>query len=275
MTWSSYGMMIYFLAFVLGACVGSFLNVCIYRIPKGESIVSPRSKCRCGKMIPFYDNIPILSWILLRGKARCCGQAISPRYIIVETLTGLIFLSLFKVYGFTSSFVVSSIFCSILIVIAYIDFDTMEIYDALSIGGMFVGFVCSMISPELMCEFSRYEAVKRSFIGACFGSGLMLWIAVLSEIIFKREAVGFGDVKLMGLIGAFTGVDGSMFSIFGGCLIGSVILVPLLLIKNFSKNKRILKSREIPFAPFLVVGSISYTIFFNQTCSDMLMYFSF
>ena len=243
MTWSSCGMMIYFLAFVLGACVGSFLNVCIYRIPKGESIVSPRSKCRCGKMIPFYDNIPILSWILLRGKARCCGQAISPRYIIVETLTGLIFLSLFKVYGFTSSFVVSSIFCSILIVIAYIDFDTMEIYDALSIGGMFVGFVCSMISPELMCEFSRYEAVKRSFIGACFGSGLML--------------------------------DGSMFSIFGGCLIGSVTLLPILLIKNFSKNKLILKSREIPFAPFLVVGSISYMIFFNQTCSDMLMYFSF
>jgi leader peptidase (prepilin peptidase)/N-methyltransferase len=151
----------------------------------------------------------------------------------------------------------------------------MEIYDALSIGGMFVGFVCSMISPELMCEFSRYEAIRRSFIGACFGSGLMLWIAVLSEIIFKREAVGFGDVKLMGLIGAFAGVDGSMFSIFGGCLIGSVILVPLLLIKNFSKNKRILKSREIPFAPFLVVGSISYMIFFNQTCSDMLMYFSF
>ena len=148
-------MMIYFLAFVLGACVGSFLNVCIYRIPKGESIVSPRSKCRCGKMIPFYDNIPILSWILLRGKARCCGQAISPRYIIVETLTGLIFLSLFKVYGLTSSFVVSSIFCSILIVIAYTDVDTMEMYDVSSVGGMFVGFVCSMISPELMCAFAR------------------------------------------------------------------------------------------------------------------------
>ncbi|MDR1232899.1 MAG: prepilin peptidase, partial [Puniceicoccales bacterium] len=223
--------------FVLGACVGSFLNVCIYRIPQGESIVFPRSRCKCGAQIPWFLNIPLLSWLFLRGRAYCCGHNIPARYFVVEILTAILFVMVFAISDSPSNFIIGSGFCSLLLAIAFIDMDTMEIYDVMSVGGMFVGFVISLFFPGWHGEQSSISSLVKSVSGACLGSGLIFWMAVMGEMVFKKEAIGGGDVKLLGTIGAFIGWKGCLFSIFGGCLISTLTFLPLLLLWKLVKTK--------------------------------------
>lgn len=218
-------------AFLLGACVGSFLNVCIYRIPKEESVVFPGSHCACGKPIRWYDNIPILSWLILRGKARCCGQRFSFRYAFVELLTASLFLLCWVLFPPTKA-LCGMVFCAILIAGSYIDLDHMIIPDRFTIGGFVAGIGLSFAFPALHDQAgSGIYALDsvRSFVtslqGAFIGSALLLWIALLAESILQKEAMGFGDVKLLGAIGAFCGWEGAVAAIFGGAMIGTLAAV--------------------------------------------------
>lgn len=218
--------------FIFGACVGSFLNVVIYRIPKGESLVHPGSHCACGKPIAWYDNIPIISWFILRGRARCCGSSYSFRYPFVELFTALLFMSSWLLLPKVAA-ITGFVFLFILIAATFIDLDHMIIPDRFSIGGMIVGVILSFAVPAMhgyQGDLFFADAMRGSIAGlagAFIGSACILWIMELSEVILRKEAMGYGDVKFMGAIGAFCGWQGAVFAIFGGAALGMLIVIPL------------------------------------------------
>jgi len=249
------------LIFIVGACVGSFLNVCIVRMPKGQSVVFPRSRCACGAPIPFYRNIPIVSWMALRGKAACCKRRISPMYIIVEILTAILFVALWKVNE-PSLFIAYAVFVSIGIVASAIDLSSMEIPDSLSIGLLIAGFVFSF-NPLLHDATTHLLSLKDAFFGACMASGLLLWIAIFAEYAFKQEALGGGDIKWIAGLGAFLGPKGALFALFGGATWGCAILLPLLVYSAFKKDKKLTLLSRVPFGPFLTLGALTY-LFFHE-----------
>ena len=216
-------------AFAVGACVGSFLNVVIYRVPKEESIVTPGSHCGCGQPIKWHDNIPILSWLLLRGRARCCGRPFSVRYPFVELLTALLFVACWLRFpGQPAAALCGAVFLSCLVAATFIDLDHFIIPDVFTLGLGVVGVLLSFAVPTLHGLHSGFfpgdslHAGVNSLLGLLVGSGLVLWIALLAEVVLKKEAMGFGDVKFVGAIGAFCGWQGAVFSVFGGACVGTV-----------------------------------------------------
>jgi len=267
------------LAFVLGAIVGSFLNVCIYRIPAGRSIVTPGSRCACGQPIAWFDNIPIFSWLILRGRSRCCNQPFSIRYPAIELLTALLFLVSWWLLPPTIA-LVGMLFSSILICATFIDLDHMIIPDRFTIGAAIVGVVVSLLFPQLHVVTSGFHSIDvirsgfQSIVGLLIGSGIILWIALLAEIILRKEAMGFGDVKFLGAIGAFVGWQGAVFAIFGGAVIGTLAVALLLLIGNLTPRKSqplprpdgdepdpapsAVFGRQTPFGPMLAAGGLLY-----------------
>lgn len=255
-----------FNAFILafGACWGSFLNVVIYRLPRGKSIVFPGSSCTaCGKPIRFYDNIPVFSWLLLRGKSRCCRTPFSSRYPLIEAATALLFLANFYACH-TEGWplvLVGWVLISLLVCAALIDYDTQMLPDIFTVWGMVIGVVLALLVPALHGISGEVKAISQVYglsvetltrdpallvalrsglqaaIGAIVGAGTLLWIAILAEAILRKEAMGFGDVLLMGCIGAFCGWRGALFAIFGGALIGCVgVLLIAVLNKIFGFN---------------------------------------
>ena len=181
--------------FCIGACVGSFLNVCILRLPKGESIVSPPSHCACGKNIKWYDNLPIISWFVLRGRARCCKTRISFRYPFVEALTALTFLAMWQMLPIHQA-ICGMVFAFIMIFCTFVDIDTMTLPDFATVGGAIVGFVLSIAMPQLQNAYMQdmphavsiiVSAIK-SIIGIAVGSGVLYWLRLLGECVFKKEA---------------------------------------------------------------------------------------
>lgn len=272
------------IAAVLGAITGSFLNVCIYRIPEGRSVVFPGSTCgACGKPIPFYHNIPILSWIILRGRAACCGAPFSVRYPAIELLTMLLFLWSWLIYPPVVA-IIGMLFVSFLICATFIDLDHMIIPDRFSIGGMVIGVVLSGAFPALhgvegLPIISNIQSAVVSIVGALVGAGLVYWIAVLGEIVFRKPAMGEGDVKFVGFIGAFCGWQGAVFAMFGGALVGSAVLLPCLLIgRLFGATKQDTESEssevsdeedpvqfgaQVPFGPMLAIAGLIYFLGFH------------
>lgn len=219
-------------AFVFGSIVGSFLNVCIHRIPEEKSVIWPGSRCSCGQPIAWYNNIPILSWFILRGKARCCGRRFGIRYPLVEFLTAVLFL----VAWVTQPIPVALcywVFFGLLIPAVFIDLDHYIIPDRFSVGGMFVGVLLSALVPGLHGfanpgGIALFDGLSAAIIGALIGSSVLYWFGALAEIVFRKEALGQGDVKLAGCFGAFCGWEGAVFALFGGAVIGTVLLVPVL-----------------------------------------------
>ena len=217
-------------AFVFGACIGSFLNVVIYRVPKGESIVRPGSHCGCGAPIAWYDNIPILSWFILRGRARCCGRSYSCRYAFVELLTALLFLACWLLFP-PAKALVGMVFLSLLVAATFIDLDHMIIPDAFTIGGGVLGLLFSLLVPALHGQQGDFFAVDslRSVTtglqGMLIGSGLVLWIALIAETLLRKEAMGFGDVTLMAVVGAALGPWRSLLTVFVGAALAAVIFL--------------------------------------------------
>jgi leader peptidase (prepilin peptidase)/N-methyltransferase len=212
-------------AFVFGACIGSFLNVCIYRLPKGESVVTPGSHCACGQPIGWRDNIPILSWLILRGHARCCGRPFSFRYPFIELLTALLFVACWMLFP-PAKAVAGMVLVSIVICATFTDVDGMIIPDAFTIGGGVAGVLISLALPALHGQAHEFYAIASlragcdAVLGLLIGSGLVLWIALVAEAVLKKEAMGFGDVKYLGALGAFVGWQGAVFAMFGGAIIG-------------------------------------------------------
>jgi leader peptidase (prepilin peptidase) / N-methyltransferase len=263
-------------AFAIGTCIGSFLNVCIYRIPEGLSVVHPPSRCgACGKTIPFYNNIPILAWIFLKGKASCCGAPFSIRYPAIEFLTGLLFLASWMLLPTTTA-LIGFVWISILICVTFIDLDHMIIPDRFSIGGLIAGLILSMVAPSLHDILptnpleNSIQGLFTAINGAFLGSAIILWIMILAEVILKKEALGFGDVKLMGAIGAFCGWQGAIFALFGGAVLGTIAIIIMQLIRFLKPKKQdateedeSMIGREIPFGPMLAAGSLLYYLHFG------------
>ena len=276
------------LAAILGALTGSFLNVCIYRIPAGHSIIFPRSACSCGQPIPFYHNVPIFTWLILRGKASCCGAPFSIRYPVIELLTAVLFFWVWTIYSPIVA-LIGMLFIAFLICATFIDLDHMIIPDRFSIGGMVIGVVLSCIFPALHGQegtpvVSNIQSGVTAIIGALVGAGLVYWIAVLGEIVFRKPAMGEGDVKFVGFIGAFCGWEGAVFSMFGGALVGSIVLLPILLIGRLFGEKKpseddtvrdesseeggedeeaVQFGAQVPFGPMLAVAGLIYFLGFH------------
>jgi len=236
--------------FIIGLVIGSFSNVCIYRLPRNESLVRPGSHCpQCSKPIPFYDNIPIISYLLLKGKCRYCGQSIPPQYPIVELATGLFYLALYLFYGLQPIAIVYMLLCTLLIIISFIDLRERIIPDVLSVPFIIIGFAFSF--------FLRNINPLDSLLGILAGGGSLLLIAIVGSKLFKKEAMGGGDIKLAAMLGAFLGWQLTLLSLFLGFFLGSVIGV---LIMVTSKNK----NDVIPFGPFIALGAM-ISMFWGRT----------
>jgi leader peptidase (prepilin peptidase) / N-methyltransferase len=238
-------------AFALGAVVGSFLNVCIYRLPKDQSIVFPASRCPgCGENIRWHDNVPILSYLLLRGRCRFCKAPISIQYPLVELLNALLTLFLFMRFGPTFAFLVLFLFCSAMVVITFIDLEHQIIPDVISLPGIVAGFAFSFFIPQL--------GWLNSLMGILVGGGSLWLVAAGYELLTKKEGMGGGDIKLLAMMGAFFGWKAVPFIIFVSSLTGSVIGISVMLAKKEDSKL------AIPFGPFLALGSIVY-IFFGSS----------
>lgn len=256
--------------FIFGAIWGSFLNVVIHRLPEGRSVISPPSSCACGEKIPFYLNIPLISWLFLRGKAACCDLPLSVRYWIVEALTGLLFLLLWLVHTPVVA-LVGMVFFALLIAATFIDLEHMIIPDALSIGGLFLGLLLSLLVPELHgFNSGSLDAYAASWIeallGVFVGTSMVYWIATLGELILKKPAMGEGDLKFLAAIGAFTGWQGALFSLFGGAFIGTLIILPWMLWRQIQKPQSP-RLEELPFGPFLAIGAVIHYLYADEIVS--------
>ncbi len=233
--------------FIFGAVIGSFLNVCIYRIPRKKSIVHPSSACpACEKPVRFYDNIPLVSYLILKGKCRDCGAPISFRYFLIELITAVIFMLIYRRWGLSYEFFIQIFFAAILIVISFIDYDFQIIPDILSIGGMVAGLIISFFRPG----FRIMDAVY----GVLIGGGILFVIAYGYQLITKREGMGGGDIKLLAMIGSFCGFKGVIFSLIGGSVVGTLVGIPLMLVKGKEEGTRY----AIPFGPFLSLCAVLY-----------------
>ena len=245
--------------FILGLVIGSFSNVCIYRIPKNESIIFPASHCTsCQAPIKAMDNIPLLSYFLLKGKCRNCGENISIRYPIVEFLTGVVYILIFLIYGRSLQTFIYAILSSALIIISFIDLDEQIIPDEISLSGIVLGFLISFFVP--------YISYFNSLLGILTGGGIIFLIALAGLAIFKKEAMGGGDVKLAAMIGAFIGWRYIILSLFIGFFIGAVTGIVLILSKVKNKDD------IIPFGPFIVLGSILTILWGKNLLSWYLCY---
>ncbi|MDD5208237.1 MAG: prepilin peptidase [Elusimicrobiales bacterium] len=243
-------MLIVSIAFALGLLLGSFLNVCIARLPKDESIVYPASRCpRCLAPIKFYDNIPLLSFILLGGRCRSCKEPISVKYPVIELLTGLLTALLaFKWQGNPVWLGVALLSTYVLIVMSVIDFETMLISDAFSLALFALGLGGSLVNPYFQGGWG--ERLASSALGAAAGGGFIWGLAMLGKKIYKKDAVGEGDIFLMGGIGALCGWQGVLTAVIMASFFGSVYGVSLLLLKRADRMS------HMPFGPFLALGAV-------------------
>ena len=249
--------------FIFGSIVGSFLNVCIYRLPKGRSVIVPGSRCpNCDAAIRWHDNIPILSYIFLGGKARCCKARISFRYFIVETLTASAFLIFFSAFGLTPKFFAYAIMVSGLIVATFVDFEIQEIPDEVSMGGLAVGLALAAAFPSILNEAARLNGFLSSVFGALAGGGMIYVMGMLGEFAFKKEAMGGGDVKLLAMIGAFIGWRLTVLTFFLAPVFGSVVGIILKI--RYGKD-------IIPYGPYLSLAAIC-SIFFGDRIFHLLFY---
>jgi leader peptidase (prepilin peptidase)/N-methyltransferase len=229
---------------VLGALIGSFLNVCIHRLPRGESIVRPGSRCpSCTTPIRPLDNIPIASFLWLRGRCRACGHRIAVRYPAVEAFNAAGYILLWYRFGPTPETAVYAIFYSALLVVTFIDWDHQIIPNRITLPGIAIG----LFSAATVLAGGFMDAV----LGAVLGGGLLYAVAVGSEWVLKKEAMGLGDVKLLAMIGAFLGWKAVLLTIFVGALSGSVIGLTLMAIRVKQRGD------PIPFGPFLALGAMA------------------
>jgi leader peptidase (prepilin peptidase)/N-methyltransferase len=269
--WQSQSVMVFLalLAFLLGLIIGSFLNVCILRIPADQSIVAPRSRCgKCGEAIAGYDNIPVLSWLLLRGKCRKCKTKISAMYPAVELLTGLLFLACFLVFGPTVDAAKWAVFAALLVVLTITDLLERILPNEINFFGLAAGLLFSFFTRPV--DGSALWLANRVFafpppapvlsfadalLGAITGSGL-LWL--VAEGYFRlrgREGMGLGDVKMMAAVGAFLGFKRTLMTILAGSLLGSVIGILLITLSRKGRDY------ELPFGTFLGAGALLVLFF--------------
>ena len=268
-----------FFVFAVGTVVGSFLNVCIYRIPWEKSVIWPGSSCpRCWKPISAVDNIPIVSWLALRGECRQCGQPISPRYPLIELLVGLLFLGLYLVdvvhgergrYGYEigqplATWGYHALLIALLVAATFIDYDLYVIPDSITFTGMFLGLALGTLSPTIRPQpataSTHASGLAMGILGLLIAGGVTQSLRVLGTKVFRREAMGFGDVTLMGMIGAFLGWQAAVLSIFAGafCGLGHAGWKLSIYVKKWWRGQKLSAGdRELPFGPYLSMGAVA------------------
>jgi leader peptidase (prepilin peptidase)/N-methyltransferase len=247
-------LLITILAFVFGACIGSFLNVCIHRIPAGRSIVRPGSHCpRCRQAVAGYDNIPLFSYLLLGGRCRHCRTPISLRYPLVELLGGLAAVACLSAFGPTLHALAAFSFVAVLMAVTFIDIDHRIIPDAISLPGIPLFFLASLTVPTMTW--------RASILGILAGGGSLLAVAWLYRAVTGRDGMGGGDIKLLAMIGAMVGWQGIVFTLFAASTLGT--LVGLVAMIRSGKGMTL----AIPFGPFLALGAV-IDLFFG----DKLIY---
>lgn len=233
---------VYLWVFFIGACIGSFLNVCIYRIPAGASIVYPPSRCpHCEAEIHWWQNIPIVSWLFLRGKCSACKGKISVRYLFVEIFTGLLFAKIFTMSLFHPVTLVYWAFAALLVTLTFIDLDHQIIPDVISLPGIILGFATVSLTPLSWAN---------SLMGILLGGGSLWLIAIGYEFMTKNEGMGGGDIKLLAMIGAFLGWKAILPVIFISSCLGTIVGIPVMLRQHASGKL------AIPFGPFLSVAAL-------------------
>ena len=242
--------------FILGAIVGSFLNVCIVRMPHEKSVVTPRSHCvHCKKQLLWYDNIPFISYVLLGGHCRFCKEKISPRYFLVELITAITFVIFYQYFGLTALLPAYLAMVCGFIVATFVDFQHRIIPDEISIGGMVAGLLFSAFIPELhgmdagtgSLILAHLKSLGWSLVGVLVGGGSIYAMGILGDFLFKKESMGGGDVKLMAMVGAFLGWKLAILTFFLAPFAGAVYGIV---------EKIRTKDSMIAFGPFLVAGAI-------------------
>jgi len=232
----------YLFPFLVGLAVGSFLNVCIYRIPKGESIVNPPSHCPyCQERIRWYDNIPVLSYLLLKGRCRHCGERIPLRYPLVELLSAVCSVSVVARFDASTSSPYYALLFWLLIVISFIDIATLLVPVRLCYFAMLAGFFFSFLVPEV--------SMADSFLGACVGASLVLFVIESYAVFTGKEGMGYGDANIMAMVGAFVGFYKVLLVMFLACVIGALVGLPYALLKDEGLKLK------FPFAPFIFAGT--------------------
>lgn len=259
--------MIELFIFILGTVFGSFLNVCIHRLPRNESIVFPPSHCTsCNSAIKPYHNIPVFGYLYLRGKCAECGEKISPIYPLVELISGILAFLLYVQYGFSLDFVSYSLLAFALIAITFIDLEHMIIPNIITFPGIAAGLLFSMLKtewslmPDILkaIDISNFAGIINSvpvfssLFGIILGGGILFSIAYVYQLLRKVEGMGMGDVKLLAMLGAFLGPGGVVFIIFVSSLLGTVIGITVMV-----RNKGDLKY-AIPYGPFLSIAAIIF-----------------
>jgi len=271
--------------FVVGTVVGSFLNVCIYRIPWEKSVIWPGSRCpHCWSPIAATDNIPIVSWLALRGECRQCGAAISPRYPLIELLVGLLFLGLYYVdvvlgergrYGYEiglplARFAYHALLAALLVAATFIDYDLFVIPDAITVTGVILGIglgaLQPLIRPDPATAATHAQGLWVGILGWLVGAGVTQSVRVAGTRAFGREAMGFGDVTLMGMIGAFLGWQAAILSFFAGAFFGLAHALWKLSVylKKWARGEKLSTAdRELPFGPYLSMGAVALVLSWN------------
>ena len=255
--------------FIFGLLIGSFLNVCIYRIPEGISVISPPSNCpKCKKRLTPLDLVPVFSWLFLKGKCRHCGSKISPRYMLVELLTGLLFIGVYFIIGLNLYLLAALTLTALLITVTFIDIDTQTIPNGLMIFGAVVGiiFVAAKVVPDTSGSYLR-NALDALY-GALAGFTPLLVINLGAKLIAKKDGMGGGDMKLMAVVGLFLGlkltVAALIIAVYLGGIAGAIIL---LYAKRKSRNQdsenddQEKKGHYMAFGPFLAVGSLTAMLY--------------
>jgi leader peptidase (prepilin peptidase)/N-methyltransferase len=244
-------------ALAFGLIVGSFVNVCIYRLPVGQSIVHPRSRCPvCKTTIRWYHNIPVLSWLFLGGKCADCSTRISARYPFVEALCGLVVLGLWLLYGPSPQFAIAAPFTLAMVVLFFTDLDHQLLPDAITLTGFACGIAVAWFNPFLGAPGPR--RLWLAFVGAALGSGVLWGIGALYGRLRGVEAMGMGDVKMMALVGAFVGPWGVLFTIFCGSMFGAVVGLLLIPLRGRSLQD------ALPFGCFLAPAAVAAMLIGRQ-----------
>ncbi len=238
---------------IIGLCVGSFLNVVIYRVPNGMSIAKPDSHCpKCKNPIKWYDNIPVLSYLFLGGKCRHCKEKISIRYTIVEIVNALLWVLSVVMFWKQSIFfsILVALACSVLICVFFVDLEHMIIPDSFNIALLLIAIA------GLFANFDKHNGWESKLLGFALAGGLFLVLHYGCIILLKKEGLGGGDVKLMAVCGMLLGATYSLIAILFASVIASLVLIFIKGVKHYSRDK------EYPFAPFLVIG-ILLALFFG------------